>query len=70
MSDLVPIESTADKIHLIRGHKVMLDSDLAEEDTFFLFFFAEHGVLTGLGLKKSTICRIMVFMKSKKSTKK
>lgn len=27
MSDLVPIESIADKIHLIRGHKVMLNSD-------------------------------------------
>jgi len=30
VSDLIPIESIANRIHLIRGHKVMLDRDLAE----------------------------------------
>jgi len=30
MKELVPIERIAQKIYLIRGHKVMLDSDLAE----------------------------------------
>jgi len=30
MSDVIPIESIANRIYLIRGHKVMLDSDLAE----------------------------------------
>jgi hypothetical protein len=30
MTELVPIEIIASKIHLIRGLKVMLDKDLAE----------------------------------------
>jgi phage regulator Rha-like protein len=30
MNELVPIEAIAGKIYLIRGHKVMLDRDLAE----------------------------------------
>ncbi|MBW2739010.1 MAG: ORF6N domain-containing protein [Deltaproteobacteria bacterium] len=30
MSDIVSIETIADKIHPIRGMKVMLDADLAE----------------------------------------
>ena len=30
MTDLIPVESITDKISLIRGHKVMLDRDLAE----------------------------------------
>lgn len=30
MSDILPIESIASKIYMIRGHKVMLDADLAE----------------------------------------
>lgn len=30
MSKLIPIERIQDKIHLIRGHKVMFDRDLAE----------------------------------------
>jgi len=30
MSSLIPIERIEDKIYLIRGHKVMLDQDLAE----------------------------------------
>ena len=30
MTDLIPVESITDKIFMIRGHKVMLDRDLAE----------------------------------------
>ena len=30
MSDVIPMESIANRIYLIRGHKVMLDRDLAE----------------------------------------
>ena len=30
MDSLVPVEMIEKKIYLIRGHKVMLDSDLAE----------------------------------------
>ena len=30
MSDVIPIESITNRIYLIRGHKVMLDRDLAE----------------------------------------
>ena len=30
MSDVIPIESIANRIYLVRGAKVMLDSDLAE----------------------------------------
>lgn len=30
MKDLIPVEAIERKIYLIRGHKVMLDSDLAE----------------------------------------
>ena len=30
MTDLIPVESITDKIFMIRGHKVMLDHDLAE----------------------------------------
>jgi len=30
VSDLIPVEAIANKIYLIRGHKVMLDRDLAE----------------------------------------
>ncbi|MBI3193702.1 MAG: ORF6N domain-containing protein, partial [Ignavibacteriae bacterium] len=30
MSELIPVETIAQKIFLIRGQKVMLDKDLAE----------------------------------------
>ena len=30
MSDLIPVEAIANRIYLVRGHKVMLDRDLAE----------------------------------------
>jgi len=30
MSDLIPVEAIANRIYLVRGHKVLLDRDLAE----------------------------------------
>ena len=40
MVGLIPVESVAQKIYLIRGQKVMLDSDLA------LFYGVQTGQLT------------------------